>query len=159
MTAHQKHTLSQAAIFAGLLLQGSAIAGANTAKVECTTAHAGARAVRVTGEVPATIEDLDLTISLGTSSTRFNSENSDAFTVEDFAKGVYTLTLRMHGTNDTTILYAVPSSVIHKKIPNGMFARFVAYLETPIPGRTGPVQSSDDMLHSVKLSCTYRYEI
>ncbi len=159
MTGPQKHKLAYLAFAACLILQGNAFAGSNTARLTCTPIRSEARLVRLEGDVPASIEDLNLKITLGAASTTLNRDNSDAYTVENLAKGVYTLTIRSKNSGGTSILYAVPSSVVSKDTPNGVSVKFLAYLDTPIPGRSEPVQSAADMLDSVRLTCTYLYEI
>jgi hypothetical protein len=143
----RKHNLALSALVACFFLQGNAIAGANTARLTCTPAHSESRSVRVEGSVPATIDELNLKITLGSESTMLDDNKAAAYTVEDFAKGVYTLTIHSHGSSDSTILYAVPNSVVRKNIPNGIIVKFLAYLKTP------------NLNKDVKLNCTYHYEI
>ena len=131
-------------------------AGSGPAKLVCKAADGG-RVLTLSGKIPATEDDLDLTLSDGKATLVMGVETADAHVVEAFEHKVFTLIVARKGAADLA-LYAIPTSVKAKKAPNSARATFDAVLEAPKPDHPGPA-TYDSVLHRVKMACTYEYSI
>jgi len=135
-----------------LALSGQAIAGANTAQLNCTGNHAG-QALTLAGDVPASIVEVDLKLSYRGQTLRLVSPQADTSESTDFRRGIFRMEAVLSGSNKLQ-LQAEPKSIKYKGSMGAgkLNASFVAILKSA----PEPFNSS---LKGAELSCTYAYEI
>ncbi len=135
-----------------LALSGQAIAGANTAQLNCTGTHAG-QALTLDGVIPATIVEVDLKLSYRGQTVRLVSPEADTSESTDFRRGVFRLEAARSGSNRLQ-LQARPKSIKYKGSMGGgkLNASFGAILKSA----PEPFQST---LKGAELRCIYAYEV
>jgi hypothetical protein len=150
-------------VFATALLlglwEGLALAGSGPAKLSCEPKAGENSTVSFKGLVPDSEETLDITLSDGTASIRVTDEDADAYRVEALEQGVFSIIINRRKVNGEITLYAIPKTVKAKKRTHSTHATFDAVMHAPNPQHQGSVRSALDMLHGLKMSCTYDYEI
>ncbi|MDR2334175.1 MAG: hypothetical protein LBE61_11900 [Burkholderiaceae bacterium] len=133
-------------------LAGQAIAGANTAQLNCKGRHAG-QALTLIGDVPASIVEVDLKLSYGGQTIRLASPAATTSESTDFRHRIFWLEATLSGSNRLQ-LQAMPKSIRYKGSMGGgrLNASFDAILkEAPEPFAIA--------LKGVELRCTYTYEV
>lgn len=133
-------------------LSGQAIAGANTAQLDCKGRHAG-QALTLVGAVPASIVEVDLKLSYRGQTMRLASPKAETSESTDFRHGIFRLEAALSGSNKLQ-LQAKPQSVKYKgSMGRGKLdASFGAILKSA----PEPFGSA---LKGAELSCVYAYEI
>ena len=133
-------------------LSGQAIAGANTARLNCTGSHAG-QALTLVGDVPASIVEVDLKLSYRGQTMRLVSPQAETSESTDFRRGIFKLEAALSGSNRLQ-LQAKPKSIKYKGSMGAgrLSASFVAILKSA----PEPFQSA---LKGAELSCIYAYEV
>jgi hypothetical protein len=144
-----------AVVLLSLLSSPVALAGSAPGALSCQQVGGG---VTLQGLIPAVEVELDLTLSDGKTSRKVTNDQAEAYVVEAFEQGVFTLIVAGKGVG-TIQLYALPKTVKATKKSGEVHAKFQAVLESPKPERLGAVRSAGDMLQNVKMSCQYDYEI
>lgn len=133
-------------------LSGQALAGANTARLNCTGSHAG-QALTLVGDVPASIVEVDLKLSYGGQTMRLASPQAETSESTDFRHGVFRLEAALSGSNKLQ-LQAKPKSIKYKGSMGAgkLNASFGAILKNA----PEPFQSA---LKGAELTCIYAYEV
>ncbi|WP_133248170.1 hypothetical protein [Comamonas sp. JNW] len=147
-----KKFLPLCALVLPFALTGQAIAGANTAQLNCTGSRAG-QAVSLVGAIPASIVDIDLQLSYGAQTLGLASPQAEATERMDFRRGIFKLDVALSGANRLQ-LQAQPKSIKYKGSMGGgkLKASFVATIqEAPEPFQAA--------LKAAELRCSYAYEI
>ena len=129
-----------------------ALAGANTAQLNCKGVRAGHQIV-LAGSIPATIAEVDLELSYHGQAIRLATPEAEASASTDFRHGIFNLEAA-HPSQGKLQLQAHPKSVKYKGSINGgkLNASFDAVLTTA----PEPFNSA---LQGAELSCSYAYEI
>lgn len=147
-----KKILPLCALVLPFALTGRAFAGANTAQLDCTGSHAG-QAIRLVGDIPASMVDVNLKLSYGAQTLVLASPGAEASERTDFRRGIFRLEVTLPGSNRLQ-LQAQTKRIQYKGSMGGgkLNASFGAILrEAPSPFTTA--------LKGVELRCTYVYEI
>jgi hypothetical protein len=134
------------------------IAGANSATLSCKS-KPGQAFLTLQGKVPASEETLDLTLSDRKNSLKLTSNNAEVYRIEDLEQGMYSLIIKHKEWGNELKLYAIPKTVKATKKENNTIVTFDAILESPKPQLTGRLQSPNDLLRNVRLTCSYKYEV
>lgn len=133
-------------------LSGQAIAGANTAQLNCTGRHAG-QALTLVGDVPASIVEVDLKLSYRGQTIRLVSPQAETSESTDFRRGIYRVEAALSGSNKLQ-LQAKPKSIKYKgsmgagKL-NASFSAILKHAPEPF----------ESALKGAELSCIYAYEV
>lgn len=147
-----KKILPLCALVLPFALTGQAIAGANTAQLNCTGSHAG-QAIRLEGDIPASMVDVNLKLSYGAQTLVLASPAAEASERTDFRRGIFKLEVALPGSSRLQ-LQAQPKSIKYKGSMGGgkLQASFVAILQkAPEPFKAA--------LKGAELRCSYAYEI
>lgn len=133
-------------------LSGQALAGANTAQLNCTGTHAGQK-LTLEGVIPATIDEVDLKLSYREQTIRLVSPQAQTSGSTDFRHGIFRLEAALSGSNRLQ-LQARPKSIKYKGSMGAgkLNASFGAILKTS----PAPFGSA---LNGAELSCIYVYEV
>lgn len=134
-------------------------AGSNAARISCKSISKNGRAITLKGVIPATEFAFDLVLSDGRSNISMTEDAQDnIYVIEAFEHNVFTITVARKDRRHL-LLYAIPKTIIAKKGPHVIHAKFNAILmEAPKPGYSDP-NLYDSFFHEVKMVCTYDYEI
>jgi hypothetical protein len=133
-------------------LAGQAIAGANTAQLNCTGSHAG-QELTLVGDIPASIVEVDLKLSYHGQTIRLASPEAETSESTDFRHGIFRLDAALSGSNRLQ-LQAKPKSIKYKGSMGAgkLNASFGAILkDAPEPFKAA--------LKGAALSCIYTYEV
>lgn len=133
-------------------LAGQAIAGANTAQLNCTGSHAG-QAIHLVGDIPASMVDVNLKLSYGAQTLVLVSPAAEASERTDFRRGIFQLKVTLPGSNRLQ-LQAQPKRIKYKGSMGAgkLNASFVALIqEAPEPFKAA--------LKGAELRCTYAYDV
>ena len=133
-------------------LAGQAIAGANTAQLNCTGNHAG-HVISLVGDMPASIVEVNLQLSYRGQTIVLASPEARTSERTDFRRGIFKLEAALSASNKLQ-LQAKPKGIKHKGSMGAgkLHASFGAILlEAPEPFQAA--------LKGAVLSCTYIYEI
>ncbi|RTQ32946.1 hypothetical protein EJP69_19815 [Variovorax gossypii] len=133
-------------------LSGQAVAGANTAQLDCTGSHAG-QVLTLVGSIPASIVEVDLKLSYRGQTIRLVSPRAETSESTDFRHGIFRLEAALSGSNRLQ-LQAKPKSIKYRgSMGRGKLnASFGAILkDAPEPFKS--------VLKGAELSCIYAYEI
>ena len=147
-----RKTLPLCTLMSLFALSGQAIAGANTAQLNCTGSHAG-QALTLVGDVPASIVEVDLKLSYRGQTIHLASPQAETSESTDFRRGIYRVEAALSGSNRLQ-LQAKPKSIKYKGSMGGgkLNASFGAILkDAPEPFKSA--------LKGAELSCTYAYEV
>lgn len=136
----------------------TAIAGTNSATLSCKS-KPGQAFLTLQGKVPDSEETLDLTLSDRQNSLKLTNNNAEVYRIEALEQGMYSLIIKHKEWGNELKLYAIPKTVKATKKENSTIATFDAILESPKPQLTGPLQSPNDLLRNVQLTCSYKYEV
>jgi hypothetical protein len=137
----------------------SALAGSNSATLSCKSKPGQAQSLTLQGKIPDSEETLDLTLADRKHSLKLTNSNAEVYRIEAFEQGMFSLIIKHKEWGNELKLYAIPKTVKATKKENSTMATFDAMLESPKPQVTGPLQSPDDMLRKVRLTCSYKYEV
>lgn len=135
-----------------LALSGQAIAGANTAQLNCTGNHAG-QPITLAGDVPASIVEVDLKLSYRGQTIRLASPQAETSESTDFRRGIFKLEAALSASNKLQ-LQARPKSIKYKGSMGG--GRLKASFGAILKRSPEPFESA---LKGAELSCVYAYEI
>lgn len=129
-----------------------ATAGANTAQLKCSGSHAG-QALTLTGEIPASIVEIDLKLSYRGQTIRLVSPKAETSGSTDFRRRVFNLEAVL-SASDRLQLQARPESIKYKgSMGSGKLnASFGAILKNA----PAPFEAA---LKGAEVSCVYAYEI
>ncbi|WP_198084875.1 hypothetical protein [Variovorax sp. E3] len=133
-------------------LSGQAIAGANTARLNCKGSHAG-QVLTLEGDIPASIVEVDLELSYRGQTIGLASPKAETSESTDFRHGIFKLEAVMSASNKLQ-LQAKPKSIKYKGSMGAgkLNASFDAILkDAPEPFRS--------VLKGAELSCIYAYKI
>jgi hypothetical protein len=147
-----KKCLLLCALVSPFALTGQALAGANTAQLNCSGSHAG-QAISLVGAIPASIVEVDLQLTYGAQTLGLASPQAEATERTDFRRGIFKLDVALPGANRLQ-LHAQPKSIKYKGSMGGgkLNASFVATIqEAPEPFKA--------VLKGAELRCSYAYDI
>lgn len=138
-----------------LLFSSAAFAGSGPASLTCKGVKIP---LTLQGEIPASEEALDLTLSDSNGKINFTNLTSSAVVVEDLRRGVFTLIVPHKGGEMT--LYALPKTVKSKQGYNSTKAGFDGILDSaPKPPQQQDHTSYGNYYQNVLMKCQYVYEI
>jgi hypothetical protein len=135
------------------------LAGSNSATLSCKSKPRQAYSLTLQGRVPDSEETLDLTLADRQNSLKLTNSNAEVYRIEAFEQGMFSLIIKHKEWGNELKLYAIPKTVKATKKENSTIATFDAVLESPKPQLTGPLESPNDMLRQVRLTCSYKYEV
>ncbi len=147
------HKIAFAVLVAGYAAVSAAIAGSAQTKLTCTSTDGK---LSITGLVPPDALEIDIVLSNEGKRARVLRQSEDdsgprVSVVHDLPQGVYTL--QVHTGSLSLTLYAVPKSVVAKKIPNGLTASFDA--KVSLYGSSVGASTASNRV----VKCSTRYEI
>lgn len=133
-------------------LSGPAIAGANTAQLNCTGSHAG-QTLTLVGDIPASIVEVDLKLSYRGQTIGLVSPQAETSESTDFRHGIFKLEAALSGSNKLQ-LQAKPKSIKYKGSMGS--GRLKASFGAVLKSAPEPFESA---LKGAELSCVYAYEV
>lgn len=138
-----------------LFFSSAVFAGSGPASLSCKGVKIP---LTLRGEIPASEEALDLTLSDSNGNINFTYQTGSAVVVEDLRQGVFTLVV-LYKSGEMT-LHALPKTVKSKPGYNSTKASFDGILDSaPKPPLKQDHTSYDNYYQNVLMRCQYVYEI